>query len=375
MLLITAILFLENFVRGGVLVSFLPIYGEKTLGLSLDIIGVAITAHYLTDTALKIAIGYLLDRLSVRLVVQAGLLISFAGLFALQFATVPWLFITASAVYGIGISPIWIVCLTSVSDQSSRGGQMGYWYSIWLVGLGAGPVICNVLLDYSSSFTYSLLIALYLLSWMLSLFLKNRQAPAIRRIPFRKQLLVLQNRLRKMKLLLPGMVLQTMGASMLVPVLPKFAETQLGFTGLQYSVLLTLGGICAVAGLVPMGKLSDKHGRKKIFLLLGFSFLALCLVLLAIRPPIWYCFIIAMALGIAYSAVLPAWNALLGTYVPPKQEGMGWGILSTVEGIGVMVGPVVGGLIGSSSGTPAVVWASAALFALIALYYLPQKLK
>lgn len=372
--LISVILFLENFVRGAVLVSLLPIYGAQKLGLSLDIIGIAITAHYLTDTALKIVIGYFLDRFPIRLVVQVGLFISFAGLFTLQFADVPWLFIVAAAIYGIGMSPIWIVCLTSVDDQKQRGGQMGYWYSIWLVGLGAGPVVCNVLLDYNSVFTYNLLIGLYLLSWVLSLFMKKRPPLAIRKVPFRKQLLVLRGRLRKMKLLLPGMVLQTMGASMLVPVLPDFTTKQLGFSGLQYSILLTAGGLFAVGGLVPMGKLSDRLSGKKRFLIIGFGCMAILLALLAFRPPIWYCFIIAMLLGLSYAAILPSWNALLGTYVPPKQEGFGWGILSTVEGIGVMAGPVAGGLIGSSFGTPSVVWVSAVLFALICIYYFPQKL-
>lgn len=372
--LISVILFLENFVRGAVLVSLLPIYGEHTLGLTLGVIGTAITAHYLTDTALKMAIGYLLDRFSIRIVVQAGLLVSFIGLFTLQFAAVPWLFIAAAAVYGIGMSPVWIVCLTSVDDQKRRGGQMGYWYSIWLVGLGAGPIVCNVLLDYSASFTYRLLISLYLLAWVLSLFIKKRRIDPVRKVPLRKQLLVLRARLRKMKPLLPGMVLQTMGAGMLVPVLPGFAANQLGFTGLQYSLLLTAGGLCAVGGLIPMGRLADRLPRKKSFLVAGFGLMAVLLALLAFRPPIWYCFIIAMALGLSYSAILPSWNALLGKYVPPKQEGFGWGILSTVEGIGVMIGPVAGGLIGSLAGTVSVVWVSALLFAIIGLYYLPQKL-
>ncbi|MGO4370340.1 MFS transporter, partial [Paenibacillus sp. MCAF20] len=68
--------------------------------------------------------------------------------------------------------------------------------------------------------------------------------------------------------------------------------------------------------------------------------------------------------------VLPSWNALLAAYVPPKQEGLGWGILSTVEGIGVMIGPVAGGLIATWNGETSVVWFSAVLFGLIGLFYL-----
>ena len=134
--LFAVILFIVEFVRGAALISFLPIFGEKTLGLSLNIIGIALTAHYLTDTLLKMAIGYLLDRFSIRFVVHLGLLISLCGIVLFQFAYLPWVFIAAAALYGVGISPIWIVCLTKVSEEH-RATQMGFLYTIWFVGIGS----------------------------------------------------------------------------------------------------------------------------------------------------------------------------------------------------------------------------------------------
>ncbi|MUT65989.1 MFS transporter [Paenibacillus sp. NEAU-GSW1] len=369
MRLISVILFIVEFVRGAVLISLLPIYGQKNLGLSLDIIGVAITAHYLTDTLLKMAIGYLLDRFSIRFVVQIGLLLSLLGVFLFQFAETGWLFIAASALYGIGMSPIWIVCLTKVtSDQ--RATQMGFLYTIWFVGLGSGPIVCNILLDYNAAFTYYLLLALATISWLLSFFMSSARANDLKPIPIRDQFTVLASQLRQMRLLLPGMILQTAGASMLVPVLPSFAEKHLGIPGAQYSLLLTLGGIFAAAGMMPMGRLSDKLDSKKSFLVFGFFIFAFGLYVLALKLPFWYCLIIAIALGLSYAAILPSWNALLAAYVPPKQEGLGWGILSTIEGLGVMIGPLAGGFIAASYGEPSVVWISAVLFALIGLFYL-----
>ncbi|MGO4537320.1 MFS transporter [Paenibacillus sp. 2TAB19] len=369
MTLISIIMFFVEFVRGAVLVSLLPIYGAKTLGLSPDVIGVAISAHYITDTLLKIAIGYLLDRFSMRLIVQVGLFISLIGVYLLQFADLPWMFIGAAAIYGIGMSPIWIVCLTKVTE-GNRGTQMGFLYTIWFVGLGSGPIVCNILLDYSSSFTYTLLVSLSVLACLLSMFMSKQRAQKREFLPMREQLGVLKSRMSQMKLLLPGMILQTMGASMLVPILPAFAENRLGISGTQYSVLLTVGGACAAAGLIPMGKLSDKLGGRKWFLVFGFGFFAFALYMLAWGLSFWYCLLIAMALGLSYATVLPSWNALLAAYVPPKQEGLGWGILSTVEGIGVMIGPVAGGLIATWNGETSVVWFSAVLFGLIGLFYL-----
>ncbi|PZD93160.1 MFS transporter [Paenibacillus sambharensis] len=368
-ILFSIILFFIEFVRGAVAISFIPIYGEKSLGLSLDIIGVAITAHYLTDTILKILIGWLLDRMSVRTVVHVGLLISLLGVVLLGFAEYPWMFIMAAAIYGIGISPIWIVCLTKVTEER-RATQMGYLYTIWFIGLGAGPICSNLLLDYSPRLTFYLLVGLSLVAWVLSLFISNRQERRVATIPFSEQLAILREKLSRMRLLLPGMILQTTGAAMLVPILPSFAEKQLGINNSQYSILLVAGGACTILALMPMGRLTDRIGGRKWFLVGGFSIFALSLGFLATTPPLWQCVVLAAVLGISYAAVLPAWNALLAAYVPPAQQGLGWGIFSTVEGIGVMVGPVAGGVIAQLQNESNVVWISALLFAIIGVFYI-----
>lgn len=371
MRLISVILFIVEFVRGAVLISLLPIYGAKVLHLSLDIIGFAITAHYLTDTLLKLIFGYLLDRFSIRFVVRTGLFVSLIGVFLIPFATVPWLFIMAAALYGIGISPIWIVCLTKVS-KDNRATQIGFLYTVWLIGLGSGPIVCNILLDYYLNMTYFLLLILSVIGAFLAFFISSKRSdePSVQAVPLNRQLSTLLERIKAMRMILPGMIMQTAGASMLFPVLPSFAEKGLGLAGTQYSLLLTAGGICAAAGLIPMGRLSDKLGGKHWFLIIGFAIFGICLSLLASRLPFWYCLVIVVILGLSYAAILPAWNALLASFVPPNQEGLGWGLLATVEGIGGMVGPVAGGLIAASFSTSSVIWVSAALFGGIAFLYL-----
>nr|WP_167278912.1 MFS transporter [Paenibacillus lupini] len=371
MRLISVILFIVEFVRGAVLISLLPIYGAKVLHLSLDIIGLAITAHYLTDTLLKLIFGYLLDRFSIRFVIRTGLFVSLIGVFLIPFATVPWLFIMAAALYGIGISPIWIVCLTKVS-KDNRATQIGFLYTVWLVGLGSGPIVCNILLDYYLNKTYFLLLILSVIGAFLAFFISSKRSdePSVQAVPLNRQLSTLVERIKAMRMILPGMIMQTAGASMLVPVLPSFAEKGLGLAGTQYSLLLTAGGVCAAAGLIPMGRLSDKLGGKHWFLIIGFAIFGIGLSLLASRLPFWYCLVIVVILGLSYAAILPAWNALLASFVPPNQEGLGWGLLATVEGIGGMVGPVAGGLIAASFSTSSVIWVSAALFGGIAFLYL-----
>lgn len=367
MIVYIVILFLVEFVRGAALISFLPIYGEKALGLSLEVIGAAITAHYLTDTALKLAIGYLLDRMSVRSIVSIGLLCSLVGIGAIQYADVPWVFITAAALYGIGISPIWIVCLTKVREER-RATQMGFLYTIWLVGLGTGhqgssdhdPIRC-LHIDIQQQVRDDG-------AWLCAFLIKGGKSMHLDIVPFRKQLSILGSRLREMKLLLPGMVLQTLGAGMLLPILPSFAVNSLGMTATHYSILLIIGGGCTIIGLIPMGRLSDTFG-KKWFLVIGFLAFGSVLFALTKQPPIALALFWAFVLGISYAAVLPAWNALLAAYVPPGQQGLGWGVFSTVEGIGGMIGPYVGGLLATRYSQPSVVGLAGILFIVISLFY------
>lgn len=367
--LLAVILFFVEFVRGAALVSFIPIYGQNMLYISLAIIGAATTAHYLTDTLLKTAIGYLLDRFSARLIINIGLLISLVGISLFHYGNIPWVFIFAAALYGVGISPVWIVCLTKVKEDQ-RAAQMGFLYMIWLVGMGAGPVVLNLILDYKPAFSYWLLVALSIAAWLLSFFVSGgKQAERIS-VPLREQWEALREKLKAIKPLLPGMILQTLGASMLVPILPTFVAESLSFTEhREYSLLLLLGGGCTVLGLVPMGKWSDKSSRKP-FLVIGFGIFALTLASLSLHPSKLMAYGLAVVLGLSYSAVLPAWNALLALYVPPSQKGLGWSLLSTVEGIGVLIGPVLGGFIASATSASMVVWISAALFGIVSIVYL-----
>ncbi|WP_374018455.1 MFS transporter [Paenibacillus thiaminolyticus] len=368
--LLAIILFFVEFVRGAALISFIPIYGKNTLHISLAIIGTAITAHYLTDTILKMGIGYLLDRFSPPLIINAGLLISFAGIGLFYYGASDWLFIAAAALYGVGISPVWIVCLTKVKEEN-RAAQMGFLYMIWLVGMGAGPVVLNLIVDKHPQTAYLLLFALSGIAWVLSFFIGGgrQQLADAAPVPFRQQWDALLVKVKAMKPLLPGMILQTLGASMLVPILPTFAAEALSFSSQQYSVLLVLGGGFTVLGLVPMGKWSDRVGRKP-FLIIGFGIFGLALASLSLYPSVIFAYGLAVLLGISYSAVLPAWNALLALYVPPGHKGLGWSLLSTVEGIGVLLGPVIGGVIANASSAGTVIWISAGLFCAISIIYL-----
>ncbi|WP_281889479.1 MFS transporter [Paenibacillus sp. YYML68] len=377
-------LFLIEFVRGAFLISFLPAYGLQHLGLTTAAIGVAVSVHYVSDTLVKSFAGYMLDRFSLRLIAPIGLGVSLVGLLLVQTASSLWLLAVAAALFGIGISPIWLSGL-SRADSRNRGTHMGVLYTCWLAGLGAGPIVVNFILDQSYFFAYWLMLGLWGAALIVSLFMESghhaqghqqvqqlsraTHAGASSTLGLGEQLRLLADRLRSMRVLLPAMVLQTMAAGMLVPVLPSFATSSLGLTYSQYSLLLVAAGLFTVGGLIPMGRWIDSK-EKRWFVIIGFSVFAVMLYTLTLVRSLWPAVLTAAVLGLAYAAVLPAWNAVLAAYVPEEQKGMGWGLLSSIEGVGIMLGPIAGGWLADQFGPRGAILSSAVLLGFIAVYYL-----
>lgn len=368
-----SMLFFMEFVRSALLISFLPAYAVHNLGISIAAVGLAVSIHYMADTAVKVAAGYLLDRFSSRLMLHFSFALAFIGLLIVFFGKQPWMLVGGAALLGIGVSPVWLICLSSVREDG-RGSNMGAIYTVWLASLGAGPIVLNFIMDVGYSVSFWLLTAMLVSGWIVALGTKVEAGAVPPSIPIRIQLEQLRTKLVSMKPLVPGMVLQTAAAGLLVPVLPTFATTQLGLDYSGYSLVLIVGGTVTALGLIPMGRLSDKWGHRR-FLVAGFAGLAAALIMLLTSDGLVSAMLLASALGFSYAVLLPSWNALLSTFVPSEQKGTGWGVLSSIEGIGVMAGPVLGGWVAGTFNETVTVAVSACLLAAIALFYLlmPQR--
>ncbi|MBB6673040.1 MFS transporter [Cohnella nanjingensis] len=366
---LTFALFLTELVRSAFLLSFLPAYAAEQQ-MTIAAVGVAISVHYLADTVIKLVAGYALDRFPLRLILNVFLLLGLLGLFLSYGIIAPWAIIVGAALLGIGISPIWLLCLSLIREDQ-RGSQMGSVYTVWLAALGLGPVAVNFLIDRSYAMTFWLLAGIWIAGWALAAakripFVQGSLSAAA--VPLKQQMRDLRRKLSRMKPLVPGMIVQTLAAGLLVPVLPSFASRYLTLDYSSYSLVLMGGGLMTVLLLIPMGRLADKRGHQGL-LIVGFAALAVSLGLLIYSRQFFSTFLLAACLGTAYAAVLPAWNALMSYFVPADQKATGWGVLSGIEGIGVILGPIAGGWMAERFDETVTVAVSALLLLAIALFY------
>lgn len=223
----------------------------------------------------------------------------------------------------------------------------------------------------SYQYTLYLLVALFLLAVVLA-FMAFPAGTGNKKISprqFRQELQRMATNQAVTKILLPGMFLQTMAASLLLPMLPLYANQVLGLNHNQYALLLVCGGGASLLFLIPMGKLVDRLPLKAL-LTAGFGFSACFLFSITLTTNLGTVFTLAALVGISYAMILPAWNMLLSKVISVDMQATGWGVFGTIEGLGIAVGPTLGGMVANAIGMAGTIYLSSAILLAMALFYL-----
>jgi EmrB/QacA subfamily drug resistance transporter len=112
-------------------------------------------------------------------------------------------------------------------------------------------------------------------------------------------------------------------------------------------------GLLFCAFLVTMGRLGDIHGQKKILItsLIGFALASLGAGLSF--TPITL-ILMRMLQGICGAAILPCGTALTANSFPKEEQGRALGIYGSLIGIGIGLGPFIGGILNEMYGWPSI---------------------
>lgn len=366
------VLLLMEFTRGAFFLTFLPLYAVNYLGISVAAAGLAVSVHYLAETLFKGAAGWQLDRKGYP-VLLLGLLIGLAALLLMKSSDSPVVLALGSASFGLAVSPVWLAVISGVApvQLKERATRMGLIFAVWLLGGGGGPVVINFFISHDYGLAFWLLIVLWgcaLAVALLMIPVKERKTDDSTGFSFWKEIALMAQNQAVKKILLPGMFLQTMTGGILLPLLPLYAQDKLGLNPNQYALLLLAGGAAAAVSFLPMGRLAD-FLRLKTLLGCGFAMSAISLAFFSIARDPSGAYLLAALVGFSYAVVLPAWNNLLAKVIPPDRQATGWGVFSTVEGMGIAVGPALGGLLASNFGISSALIVSTVLLAIMSCFY------
>jgi DHA1 family tetracycline resistance protein-like MFS transporter len=174
------------------------------------------------------------------------------------------------------------------------------------------------------------------------------------------------------------LLLDTIGFGLIMPVYPRLlveltgqslsqAAVYGGWLGFVYAAMQFL---CAPV----LGNLSDRYGRRRV-ILIAVGALAVDYLIMGFAPTLGWLFIGRAIAGAAGASFTPAY-AYVADISPPERRAQNFGVVSAAFGIGFIIGPAIGGLLGTLG--PRAPFFAAAVLSLINFSYgffvLPESL-
>jgi DHA1 family tetracycline resistance protein-like MFS transporter len=172
-------------------------------------------------------------------------------------------------------------------------------------------------------------------------------------------------------------VLDTLALGIIIPVLPHLIESFVGSpvqTAAIFGLLVTIWGLMQFLFSPLIGVLSDRFGRRPVLILSGFG-LGLDYIIMALAPNLSWFFIGRILSGITSSSYATA-AAYVADVTPVERRAAAFGMVGAAWGIGFILGPAVGGVMGTF-GIRIPFWAAAAFSlasASYGLFILPESL-
>jgi DHA1 family tetracycline resistance protein-like MFS transporter len=172
--------------------------------------------------------------------------------------------------------------------------------------------------------------------------------------------------------------LDMLSLGMIMPVLPKLVENFMsGDTARAAEIFGVFGTAWALMQFFfspLLGAMSDSYGRRPVVLISNFG-LGLDYVLMALAPNLWWLFAGRVISGIS-AATIATSSAYVTDVTPAEQRAAKFGMLGAAFGLGFVLGPALGGMLGAID-PRLVFWVAAALSLLNGLYglfVLPESL-
>lgn len=343
-------------VGNSILFIILPLYVAQLPHRSLDLpvpllVGVLLSAYGFAAAAVQPAVAIWVDRFGhYKRTIQAGLLLigggTFSFLYAHDFLELLGLRIAQGAGLALAV-PATMALLTVATDRPTRGGAMGFFTTMRMLGLAVGPMLggwLHVQFGFAGAFyvgTGVLLGALLLVQFTV------RPAPAVsgaERPPGYAAAL------RHPGLLSAAASTFLMASAFtLVTTLQNEFDQRLGITAFGFSIAFSALMIGRLLFQMPLGHLSDRIGRRAP-VVVGLLVLGAATVPLGAVGSLFELGLLRFVQGLAAAAIVAPAMAYAGDVAQQGgdgQQGRATSLVTIGFGLGIGFGPLLAGVLGS----------------------------
>ena len=177
-------------------------------------------------------------------------------------------------------------------------------------------------------------------------------------------------------ILLLSVFLNFAGFTLIIPVLPFSVARYVapGEVAFWVALILAIYALCSFVAAPVRGALSDRHGRRPV-LLLSLCGSAIGFAVFGIGGALWVLLLGRVMEGLTAGSIATLYAYVADTHAP-AERGPAFGLLGVAGGLGFMLGPVFGGLLGQCSLSAPLYGASALALvnAWLVQRYLPESL-
>jgi DHA1 family tetracycline resistance protein-like MFS transporter len=150
-----------------------------------------------------------------------------------------------------------------------------------------------------------------------------------------------------MRFIMIAVLIDMISIGLMVPVLPHIVGSFTHSNDEQtraFLIVTVTFGLANFLGSPVLGALSDRFGRRPV-LLLGFAGLAMSFFVTATATELWMLVLVRLFSG-AMQANISIANAYVADITPPEDRARRFGQLGAMFGVGFVLGPVIGGILG-----------------------------
>lgn len=315
--------------------------------------------------------GAISDRIERRLGLLLGFALMLPAIATMALARNEHLFLPLAAALGFATAFLWPATYAIAADlyePGRRGKVIGFLNLAQLLGFGAGALAGAFMVESADVPQFAVAFVAVSAAFAAALrgipnYRGQRLFARVRapdRPPIRS---IVSRRLVALSAIILG---ASIALAMVVPAIRPYGQHQLDISFAALTVALIPAVVAGAALYIPAGHVADRHGRWRP-LFAGQGLTSAGLLVVAATTSLWLAIPAAMVVFAGNVLTVPAWNAAVMDLAPESHRGTLIGLSVALSGLGLAIGPALGGFVVGQWNAPAAFRAAAALAAATAL--------